>query len=664
MGITSTGAASHASTPLPTSSSRSGSTGIPSDNPSVSIHDTGTGSGRLQERSTENALGLLLPHDGGSPSNSSCVDISVGESSPLAHKETTAASLTSSASSSSSTSTMKLLDPLLYLLGPLARRLLVSQGIATVDAFLTSENRPMAIALLELRKREKLEERANGTLTNDLRNWKREVQQRQETRREKPVGLHIAFEVFDPIVRSFLASQSIATPADLRRGHRPTLARSFNNWRTDQGMSNLKWSSSEKCVSMWKESVERQSMRLAGTSAATPPPEEAQQTQLTCNDDVAGVTIPYKVNNETLGMTARISPAEESAVAFHPRRVPVGPSQKPHSAADTQVSEAGVERKPTRIEKVATTLSLVDPPVKTCAPMETLLYLLGPLARHFLASQRFTTVDAFLASENRAMAIALLAWRKREKLEERTYNTVMNNLRNWKREVQQRQETRREKPVGLHIAFEVFDPSVRSFLASQSIATPADLRLGRRATLALCFVNWRKEKGMKYIPLSSARRGVSMWKESVERQSMRLAGTAVATRPLPEPQESENDTMKMNVAADSALKFDPLGMGRSTEKATAIAATDIQPSELCFKNEDNDIATIAMAVLTKETIGILSNRAPTETTADSASADTHEQGLAKGITPDSQCKRAQDESTETRRVESSRKKLRYTVFWV
>jgi hypothetical protein len=296
--------------------------------------------------------------------------------------------------------------------------------------------------------------------------------------------------------------------------------------------------------------------------------------------------------------------------------------------------------------------------------METLLYLLGPLARHFLASQRFTTVDAFLASENRAMAIALLAWRKREKLEERTYNTVMNNLRNWKREVQQRQETRREKPVGLHIAFEVFDPIVRSFLASQSIATPADLRLGRRATLALCFVNWRKEKGMKYIPLSSARRGVSMWKESVERQSMRLAGTAVATRPLPEPQESENDTMKMNVAADSALKFDPLGMGRSTEKATAIAATDIQPSELCFKNEDNDIATIEMAVLTKETIGILSNRAPTETTADSASADTHEQGLAKGITPDSQCKRAQDESTETRRVESSRKKLRYTVFWV
>jgi len=37
---------------------------------------------------------------------------------------------------------------------------------------------------------------------------------------------------------------------------------------------------------------------------------------------------------------------------------------------------------------------------------------------------------------------------------------------------------------------------------------------------------------------------------------------------------------------------------------------------------------------------------------------------SNGMIPDSQSKRAQDESTETRNVEPSRKKLRYSVFWV
>jgi len=37
---------------------------------------------------------------------------------------------------------------------------------------------------------------------------------------------------------------------------------------------------------------------------------------------------------------------------------------------------------------------------------------------------------------------------------------------------------------------------------------------------------------------------------------------------------------------------------------------------------------------------------------------------SNGMIPDSQSKRAQDESTETRNVEPSRMKLRYSVFWV
>jgi hypothetical protein len=145
--------------------------------------------------------------------------------------------------------------------------------------------------------------------------------------------------------------------------------------------------------------------------------------------------------------TAHVSHAEETAVAFDPQGVHVVHRKKTHSAADTQVPESSVEKEPTRKKRAANAISLVDPLVTMAA--DPLLYLLGLLVRRFLLSQRITTVDTFLASENREMAIALIKWRKRERLEERAYSSAMNELRNWKHEVQQRQETRREMPVGL-----------------------------------------------------------------------------------------------------------------------------------------------------------------------------------------------------------------------
>jgi hypothetical protein len=198
----------------------------------------------------------------------------------------------------------------------------------------------------------------------------------------------------------------------------------------------------------------------------------------------------------------------------------------------------------------------------------------------------------------------------------------MYEVKSWKHEVRQRQETRKEKPVGLHSAFEVFDPTVRSFLAAQSIATPSDLRLTRGAALARCFIKWRVQQGMTTLKFNTSEKLVSTWKESVERQGMGLAGTVAATRPLPEPQE-----------------------------------TLLSDAKIC--HDDAAEATTPYAV-NNETLGMT----PIETTADYASAHGQEQGVCNGITPHSQRKRAQDESTETRHVESSRKKFRYSVFWV
>ena len=50
--------------------------------------------------------------------------------------------------------------------------------------------------------------------------------------------------------------------------------------------------------------------------------------------------------------------------------------------------------------------------------------------------------------------------------------------------------------------------------------------------------------------------------------------------------------MKMKVAAQSVLNFNHLGMGRATENTTAIASTDIQPSEVLFLGGDANKDTI------------------------------------------------------------------------
>jgi hypothetical protein len=103
------------------------------------------------------------------------------------------------------------LESELFLLGPQARNVLLSQGITTVTFFLSVSTEEMATALA------KGTEYTFYSARNKVLLWKKDVRQRLETRKELqlPVGLHPAFKVFNIDERSFFAAMSIRTPNDL-----------------------------------------------------------------------------------------------------------------------------------------------------------------------------------------------------------------------------------------------------------------------------------------------------------------------------------------------------------------------------------------------------------------------------------------------------------------
>lgn len=167
----------------------------------------------------------------------------------------------------------------------------------------------------------------------------------------------------------------------------------------------------------------------------------------------------------------------------------------------------------------------------TDAGLESELFLLGPQARNVLLSQGITTVTFFLSVSTEEMATALA------KGTEYTFYSARNKVLLWKKDVRQRLETRKELqlPVGLHLAFEVFDPEIRSFFTAMSIATPKDL-LNCEDLAPVC-VKWRRDNKMREMNRATTERNIYMWKASVTRQGTTYdtapAGTTVVTSTAP-----------------------------------------------------------------------------------------------------------------------------------
>lgn len=75
--------------------------------------------------------------------------------------------------------------------------------------------------------------------------WRRDAKQRLETRKEQPVGLHPASEVFNSEVRTFFAAKSIATSEEILAYS--ALIRVYKDWRRDNKLYEMKVSYADKC---------------------------------------------------------------------------------------------------------------------------------------------------------------------------------------------------------------------------------------------------------------------------------------------------------------------------------------------------------------------------------------------------------------------------------
>jgi hypothetical protein len=148
----------------------------------------------------------------------------------------------------------------------------------------------------------------------------------------------------------------------------------------------------------------------------------------------------------------------------------------------------------------------------------------------------------------------------------------------------------------------------------------------------------------------------------------------LATKPHRYPPGTPTEATVANTPVNNKM----LGISDTQEPERGVQTESMQeagkavslgdpPVETWAQNEGTGIATSGMVASVKETIGGLSiSRAPIKTTPDSAPADGQERGLANVTIPDSQSKRAQNESTETSHVGPSQveRNFLYDLFWV
>ena len=431
-------------------------------------------------------------------------------------------------------------------LGTQARDCLVSQGITTVTAFFSASRKEIATVLAEQT------EYTFFSARNQVSGWKRNVRQRLETRKEQPVGLHPAFEVFTPEIRSFFTAMSIATPEDLLNYE--GLAPAYMNWRRDNKMGEMNLASARGNMYLWKESVTRQgaahdtaaetafdtttfpsiiapaSTIVSGTNSppsSASPQEPFGRSQSTFRDGAAALTVDDRPMSRRLRRKIAkrtfppvLTPASTATTNEQEPTAAEGSPSVSKNGEDSLALAADVDRednsdgrngtrKSVKRKNASSTDTGGDATVDHGVASEILL--LGPYIPDFLAAQGITTIAALFKSYVNDMATALA------KDTGYTFSSAQTRVYSWKRDARQRLETRMEQPVGLHPAFEVFSPGTRSFFTAMSIATPDDLF--QYEGLWQAYMNWRRDNKMTDIAQSSANMMVSVWRRSVRRQS-------------------------------------------------------------------------------------------------------------------------------------------------
>jgi hypothetical protein len=512
------------------------------------------------------------------------------------------------------------LEPELILLGSLAEEFCVSQGIMTVENFLSAERDGdrMMHALIAWRKREKGSEWKVQTATRHTRNWRIELLQRRATRLEQPVGLHPAFEVFSPSVRSFLVEQSIANPRDLRQRCNSSLSRALVVWREKINLP-LQLMSARNLVYYWNDAVARHSKAVVetvvpqipqqsantvpvNTDGAVPKTTPSQESSIAKNisayeqHDTATIGVDNSISQATgdshssdsvraseqvaskgvdasdsdksdpvTGVIIVASDGSYSETSINlPEQGKVGGSDshvfgETQASTQAQVSASASASGHVVIESEQGTVGQCTDSSSSSSQLDPELILLGSPVVEFCVAQATMTLDNFLSAELDVVVNALIEWRKREKMPTWKVSTAANHIRIWRNELLQRRATRLEQPVGLHPAFEVFSSSVRSFLVEQSIANPSDLLQRSGGTLSRAFANTSKP-----VKLATATRLVKYWKKAAARQPKAVVEMVVPQTRFHEdasdttvPQQSANAASANSAAAATPSQESP-----------------------------------------------------------------------------------------------------------
>lgn len=228
-----------------------------------------------------------------------------------------------------------------------------------------------------------------------------------------------SFDVFSRTVRSFLASQAIATPADffLRSTHE--LSKALVDWRKAKKFKEVKLRTAEQYIQRWRRSV-----------AAPAPGTTEAATMLLRLESIRPAAATLQHSDRSA-----LSPLHKNQNFIHPffgdsnddlkatRRSSLGPVDNTVTTGrENQVETIGGGEAPSlNLPNAGNSLDVLDVSTKA-----------------FLASRGITTVQALLQSTSESLANALVAWRRQEKVKQWTFSTAQRYVWKWKQSVKQK----------------------------------------------------------------------------------------------------------------------------------------------------------------------------------------------------------------------------------
>jgi hypothetical protein len=320
---------------------------------------------------------------------------------------------------------------------------------------------------------------------------------------------------------SFLSTQGIVTAAGFCRQSTEVLSQALSHWRQQRGMKSLLAGSVERYVQMWKQSVRRE---LAKTMPREHP---APADNASCQDN-DHTEVDIETSEDGLEQRENVLPRDG------------GRGHVEQACASGQVAPLG------------------NSPISSLDPG---LCLLSSLAQSFLTSQCLTTTRLFTDWSTKEMAGALVDYRRQKNLKEWTLNTAERYVSRWKSEVQERELSQEEVPVEVDPSFEVFSPTVRSFLAAQSIANPSDFFLRSTQQLSEALVEWRRTRNLKILKLRTAEQYVQRWRRSVAGYQTLMTVTGLAP-PMSGVETAPDTNFRQGRSALSPLRESENSVGR------------------------------------------------------------------------------------------------------